>query len=110
MVEDTLEQPTSMVGDQLRKEVGNKVNPIFLLNSSVSFPMWDTLVPDFTKGQNPINRGSAFLDEVFISPISIIDSELTKFDSKENSSYIPQYSDHIPNATQPTKDTESCEG
>ena len=33
MVEDTLEQPTSMVGGQLRKEVGNKVNPIFLLNS-----------------------------------------------------------------------------
>ena len=82
MVEDTLEQPTSMVGGQLRKEVGNKVNPIFPLNSSVSFPMWDTLVLDFAEGQNPINRGSAFLDEVFISPISIIDSELTKFDSK----------------------------
>ena len=109
MVEDTPKQPTSVVGDQLRKEVGNKINPIFPLNSSVSFPTWDTLVPDFVEGQNPINRGSAFLDDVFISPISIIDSKLTKFDSKENSSHI-QYSDHISNATQPTKDTESCEG
>ena len=89
MVEDTPEQPTSVVGDQLRKEVGNKVNPIFLLNSSVSFPTWDTLVPNFAEGQNTINCDSAFSEEVFISLISIIDSELTKFDPKEDCSHIP---------------------
>ena len=79
-----------MVGDQLWKEVGNKVNPIFLLNSSVSFPTWDTLVPDFAEGQNPIDHDNAFSEEVFISPISIIDYELTKFDPKDDRSHIPQ--------------------
>lgn len=110
VVEDMPEPPTLVVGNQLRKEVANKVNPIFPLNLSVSFPTRDTLVPDFAKGQNPIDHGSAFSREVFESHISIIDSKLTKFDPKEDSSYIPQYSDHILNATQPTKDTGSCEG